>query len=51
MTYCADDFRRRLPPGLDDFAEIQARLRCERPDGCGRKAAIVIGWLDIWAER
>jgi hypothetical protein len=51
ITYSVEEFRRRLPANLDAFEDMRGRLRCERPEGCGRKAAVVIGWVDIWAER
>jgi hypothetical protein len=49
ITDTAEEFPRRLPTGLDDFADMRGRLRCERPDGCGRRAVIIVGWVDIWA--
>lgn len=48
-TYSADEFRKRLPPGLDSFEDMRRGLRCELPDGCGRKAAVIVGWIDTWA--
>jgi hypothetical protein len=49
-TYSADEFRRMIPADLDSFAEMERRLRCRPPDGCGQREAVVIGWIDIWQK-
>jgi hypothetical protein len=50
-TYSAEEFRRMVPADLDSFADMERRLRCQFPGGCGQREAVVIGWIDIWADK